>query len=48
LILIKGIDKEEVSQIARYIKLIKVPDSYKGKGVRYENEIIFIKPGKQK
>jgi len=48
LILIKGIDKEEVSQIARYIKLINASDSYKGKGVRYENEMIHIKPGKQK
>jgi len=48
LILIKGIDKEEVSHMARYIKLIKSPDFYKGKGVRYENEIIRIKPGKQK
>jgi len=48
LILIKGIDKEEVSQMARHIRLIKSPDSYKGKGVRYENETIHIKPGKQK
>jgi len=48
LILIKGINKKEVSQIARYIRSIKVPDSYKGKGVRYENEVIHLKPGKQK
>lgn len=48
LILIKGIDKEAVSLLASQIKSIKIPDAYKGKGIRYENEIIQIKPGKQK
>jgi large subunit ribosomal protein L6 len=48
LILIKGVDKEEVGRMAREIRSIRVPDSYKGKGVRYENEVIHIKPGKQK
>ena len=48
LILIKGIDKEAVSLLACQIRSIKVPDAYKGKGIRYENEIINIKPGKQK
>jgi ribosomal protein L6P/L9E len=48
LIIIKGIDKEAVSLLASQIKSIKIPDAYKGKGIRYENEIIQIKPGKQK
>ena len=48
LILIKGVDKEAVSLMACQIRSIRVPDSYKGKGIRYENEIVRIKPGKQK
>ena len=48
LILIKGIDKEAVSLLASQIRSIKTPDAYKGKGIRYENEMIQIKPGKQK
>jgi len=48
LILIKGVDKEVVSLMARHIRSIRVPDSYKGKGIRYENEIVHVKPGKQK
>ncbi len=48
LIFIKGFDKESVSLIACQIRSIKVPDSYKGKGIRYENELVRIKPGKQK
>jgi ribosomal protein L6P/L9E len=48
LILLKGIDKESVSLLACRIRSIKVPDAYKNKGIRYENEIVRIKPGKQK
>ena len=48
LIFIKGFDKDSVSLIACQIRSIKVPDSYKGKGIRYENELVRIKPGKQK
>lgn len=48
LILLKGIDKETVSLMACQIRSIKVPDSYKGKGIRYEKELVQIKPGKQK
>ena len=48
LVFIKGFDKQAVSSIARQIISIKVPDSYKGKGIRYENELVCIKPGKQK
>lgn len=48
LILVKGMDKNSVSLTASKIKSIKKPDAYKGKGIRYENEVIHIKPGKQK
>jgi large subunit ribosomal protein L6 len=48
LILLKGIDKKSVSLLACRIRSIKVPDAYKGKGIRYDNEIVRIKPGKQK
>lgn len=48
LIFIKSFDKEAVSLIACQIRSIKIPDAYKGKGIRYENELVRIKPGKQK
>ena len=48
LVLLKGVDKEAVSLLACKIRSIRVPDAYKGKGIRYENEIVNIKPGKQK
>ena len=48
LILVRGVDKDSVSLMARKIKSIKKPDAYKGKGIRYENEVIHLKPGKQK
>ncbi|QQG43638.1 MAG: 50S ribosomal protein L6 [Candidatus Daviesbacteria bacterium] len=43
---VSGIDKQLVGQIAANIKKIKVPDVYKGKGIRYEGEYIRKKPGK--
>jgi ribosomal protein L6P/L9E len=48
LILVRGVDKDSVSLMTRKIKSIKKPDAYKGKGIRYENEVIHLKPGKQK
>jgi len=47
IIVISGIDKQKVSQIAADIKKIKKPDPYKGKGIRFEGEIIKKKPGKK-
>lgn len=41
-----GIDKQLVGQVAAGIRSIKKPDSYKGKGIRYQNELIRKKPGK--
>lgn len=46
-IIVSGIDKELVGQIAHKIKKLKNPDPYKGKGIRYEGEFIKLKPGKK-
>lgn len=45
-ILVSGIDKELVGQTAALIRALRPPDSYKGKGVRYANERVRLKPGK--
>jgi large subunit ribosomal protein L6 len=46
-VIVSGADKQLVGQVAYQIKLIKKPDVYKGKGVRYEGEKIKIKAGKK-
>lgn len=43
---IEGIDKQSVGQMAANIRKIKPPEPYKGKGIRYEDEFVKIKPGK--
>lgn len=43
---VSGIDKQLVGQIARNIKEVRLPDAYKGKGIRYENEQVKTKAGK--
>ena len=43
---IKGIDKQQVGQIAAEIRNFRKPDAYKGKGVRYIGERIKLKEGK--
>ncbi|MBI5151740.1 MAG: 50S ribosomal protein L6 [Candidatus Pacebacteria bacterium] len=45
-ITIKGISKHDVGQIAANIRKIRPPEPYKGKGIRYENEIVRRKAGK--
>ena len=45
-ITVKGIDKEQVGQVAAELRGFRPPDSYKGKGVRYEGERIRLKAGK--
>lgn len=45
-IVVKGIDKEKVGQVAAEIRAIKPPEPYKGKGIRYEGEEIRRKAGK--
>lgn len=47
-ILIKGIDKQVVGQVAAKIRAYRPPEPYKGKGVRYSNEVIILKEAKKK
>ncbi|MBI2046336.1 MAG: 50S ribosomal protein L6 [Parcubacteria group bacterium] len=46
-ITVSGIDKELVGQFAATIRAYKKPEPYKGKGIRYENEVIRRKQGKK-
>ncbi len=45
-IIVEGIDKQAVGQFAANVRKIRPPESYKGKGIRYEGEYVKIKPGK--
>jgi large subunit ribosomal protein L6 len=45
-IIIKGIDKEAVGEIAAKIRAVRPPEPYKGKGIKYEGERILRKEGK--
>lgn len=47
-ILVKGVDKQQVGQVAANIRSVRPPEPYKGKGIRYENEHISLKEGKKK
>ena len=47
-ILVKGIDRQMVGQVAAEIRDLRPPEPYKGKGVRYSNEKITLKEGKKK
>jgi len=47
-IVITGIDKQQVGQVAAEIRLFRPPEPYKGKGVRYVGEFILRKEGKKK
>jgi large subunit ribosomal protein L6 len=47
-IMISGIDRQKVGQVAAEIRALRPPEPYKGKGVRYANEFIFRKEGKKK
>ncbi|MER3414052.1 MAG: 50S ribosomal protein L6 [Armatimonadota bacterium] len=46
-IYISGIDKQKVGQVAADIRRIRKPDPYKGKGLRYEGEVVKLKQGKR-
>jgi len=43
---ISGIDKAKVGQLASNIRKVRPPEPYKGKGIRYKDEFIKLKPGK--
>lgn len=45
-LLISGVDKQLVGEVAASIRKFKKPEPYKGKGVRYSDEHVVIKPGK--
>ena len=47
-IVISGIDKQRVGQLASEIKRLRPPEPYKGKGIRYKGEFVLRKEGKKK
>ena len=47
IITITGIDKSAVGQFAAKVRAIKKPEPYKGKGIRYEGEVVREKQGKK-
>jgi large subunit ribosomal protein L6 len=47
-IVIKGVDRQKVGQVAAEIRAYKSPEPYKGKGVRYADETVVIKETKKK
>jgi len=44
---VSGYDKQLVGQVAANIRDLRKPDPYKGKGIRYEDEVIILKEGKK-
>lgn len=46
-IVVSGIDKAMVGQVAADIRKTRKPDPYKGKGVRYKGEVVRLRPGKR-
>jgi large subunit ribosomal protein L6 len=47
-ILVKGIDRQKVGQVAADIRAYRPPEPYKGKGVRYADEVVVLKETKKK
>lgn len=45
-IVIKGIDKQRVGEFAANVRAVRAPEPYKGKGIRYEGEVVRRKEGK--
>ena len=48
LLCLYGLDKMEITQIASFLRSFRPPEPYKGKGIRYKDEVIRIKVGKKK
>ena len=46
-VVIKGIDKCKVGEFAANVRKIRQPEPYKGKGIRYKNEVVRRKEGKK-
>jgi len=47
-IILKGMDKQQVGQVAAEIRAYRPPEPYKGKGVRYADEVVVLKETKKK
>ncbi|PCE29675.1 50S ribosomal protein L6 [Burkholderia ubonensis] len=47
-IVIKGINKQQVGQVAAEVRGYRPPEPYKGKGVRYSDEVVILKETKKK
>lgn len=47
-IFIRGIDKQQVGQVAAEVRAYRPPEPYKGKGVRYADEVVILKETKKK
>ena len=45
-IVVSGIDKQQVGQVAAEIRALKKPEPYKGKGIKYADEVVLRKAGK--
>lgn len=45
-IMLEGIDKQLIGQVAANIRAFRRPDAYKGKGIRYADEVVSLKAGK--
>lgn len=46
-VIVKGVNRQLVGEVAEKIRRLKKPDPYKGKGIRYEGEKLKLKPGKK-
>ncbi|MEA2078773.1 MAG: 50S ribosomal protein L6, partial [Pseudomonadota bacterium] len=47
-VVVKGVDKQRVGQVAAEIRACRPPEPYKGKGVKYADEVIVRKEAKKK
>jgi large subunit ribosomal protein L6 len=47
-IIIKGTDKQQVGQVAAEVRAYRKPEPYKGKGIRYADEVVILKETKKK
>jgi large subunit ribosomal protein L6 len=45
-IIVSGINKQQVGQVAAEIRALRKPEPYKGKGIKYADEVILRKAGK--
>jgi large subunit ribosomal protein L6 len=46
-VIVRGIDKQAVGQMAARIRQVRPPEPYKGKGIRYAGEVVRRKVGKR-